>query len=438
MFAGTDPGGTNVDSGNFMRIEPEGSSFQQGNWVLAEMEGPGCITRIWVTGKDSNNKGPRLAGRIQIFVDRRDRPAVDLPMEQFFGQSAPFIPPLATPTSGGWISYVPIPFSSYCKVLVTDHGDGYAHRVNGLGQAIPHLYHQVCWRKVPAGTQVEPFALPLTQKRRSLLKKCAEALQASDEPDLPAAHEYQPHEKLEIFRQDGPGVLRRIALVCDRPEDLWISIWWDGEAAAAVEAPCLAFSGAGIEPALFESAAFQHKGAVYTCRFPMPFERGARVVLENRSERRLQAKALVDGESALPGPLRFHAHYLDREIEAGAPDIELLNSSSGPGQFVGCALTLPHAFLEGNESFIVDGARAAWTGTGTEDYFNGGWYFCFGPYDHPFSGCTSKGEYISAYRLHILDAVPFAKTISFRMQHGGGNEIAGRARGVVYWYESAR
>src|SRR5690348_8006055 len=74
MFSGVDPGGANVDSGNFRRIEPEGATFQDGEWVLAEMEGPGAITRIWVTGKSKENKGPRIFGRIKVFIDSKTTP----------------------------------------------------------------------------------------------------------------------------------------------------------------------------------------------------------------------------------------------------------------------------------------------------------------------------------------------------------------------------
>jgi hypothetical protein len=108
MFSGTDPGHKNMDSGNFLRIEPPCAGFQKGDWVLAEMEGPGSITRIQMTGKDPQGAAPRIFGRIRIFVDSRDRPVVDLPMEDLFGKATPFVPPLATTTSGSYICYLPM------------------------------------------------------------------------------------------------------------------------------------------------------------------------------------------------------------------------------------------------------------------------------------------------------------------------------------------
>jgi hypothetical protein len=169
----------------------------------------------------------------------------------------------------------------------------------------------------------------------------------------------------------------------------------------------------------------------------MPFQNGAKIFLENTDNARVDAALMVSRTGQSPhSDLRFHARYIHEELAAGSSDLVVLDTKHGPGQFVGTALTLPHKFLEGNESFIVDGeTKPGWVGTGTEDYFNGGWYFCFGPYDHAFSGCTAKGDYVSAYRFHLLDAVPYDRSLVMRLEHGAANEEAGLARGAAYWYQ---
>lgn len=447
MFSGTDPGGANVDSGNFIWTEPEGVSFEEADWVLAEMNGPGVITRIWVTGKDKNNQGPKIFGRIQIYIDSKDKPAIDLPIEDFFGHAMPFLPPLATPTSGGWINYVPIPFSSYCKVVVTDHKDRFAHRVNGLKQTIPHLYHHINWRKLPEGIKVEPFSMTLSEERKKLLSDAVKELESKPlQTDMKSAT-YAPKEKREVFSQDGAGRIKVIAFSSRDADKLRLTIYWDGADKPAVDVPARDFFAAGLEPQKFNSLPFSFDGTTYTCRFPMPFDKGAKIYLENRSDEAITAAFGVTCKTNLspsPSPdkewgqgvrLRFYAHYIDQELPAGSPDLVVLDTKQGPGQFVGCALTLPHKFMEGNESFIVDGDGSGWVGTGTEDYFNGGWYFCFGTYDHAFSGCTYKDEYVSAYRFHLLDAVSYTKSLVMKLEHGAANEESGRARGAVYWYQ---
>lgn len=437
MFAGTDPGGANMDSGNFLRIEPEGAAFHEGDWVLAEMDGPGFITRMWVTGKSKDNKGPRLYGRVKIFVDDKSAPVIDLPIEEFFGKVDPFIPPLAGATSGGYASYVPIPFSSYCKVMVTDHQDRYAHRVNGLGQTIPHLYYHVCWRKLPADMVVEPFSIPLSDERKKLVARAAAAFFPQPVVMDVAKSELAAGEKREVFSVDGAGRIEELVLVSPDAQHLWLSAYWDGSDVPDVDVPAREFFAGGPAPQRFSSLALASDGTTSVCRLPMPFERGAKIFLENKGEMPVSAGLAVRVGDYLDSGERFrlHARHIDTYLPENSPDLVLLDTKEGPGHFVGAALTLPHKFLEGNESFFADSDKPQWVGTGTEDYFSGGWYFCFGLYDQALSGCTAKGEYVSAYRFHFLDAVPYSKTLRATLQHGGVNEEEGRARGVVYWYE---
>src|SRR6185295_8010651 len=93
----------------------------------------------------------------------------------------------------------------------------------------------------------------------------------------------------------------------------------------------------------------------------------------------------------------------------------------GRGHFVGAALFMQAirgrglGFLEGDEMIYIDGeSQPSIIGTGTEDYFSSGWYFDRGPYGAPYHGCPIKDEKlgrISAYRWHVEDAMPFAKSI---------------------------
>ncbi|GAC1560266.1 MAG: hypothetical protein NVS3B10_18660 [Polyangiales bacterium] len=87
-------------------------------------------------------------------------------------------------------------------------------------------------------------------------------------------------------------------------------------------------------------------------------------------------------------------------------------------------------FLEGDEMVRVDGMRyPLYLGTGTEDYFNGGWYF-FGVHSNPLSGLTrfdvrhderGWGSAIfehSMYRHHVLDPIVARDGIRFGMEAG--------------------
>lgn len=441
MFSGTDPLGKNRDSGNFLRIEPQGVMFDKGNWVLAEMEGPGSITRIWVTGRDAGERCAKINGRVQIFIDSKDAPAIDLPIEDFFGKTTPFVPPFAGPTSGGWVSNVPIPFAKYCKVMVTDHKDNYAHRHNAAGETVPQFYYHVCWRRAPAGAKVRPFSMTLSDQRKKLLKQAATRTEwtASTASTASTAgvrsFTIGPRKTMDVFKAEGQGRIGELSLECPDVQGLWLTAYWDGSNQPAIDAPARVFFSEGLEPRPFKSLPLRFDGKVHECRFPMPFAAGASVCLRNTTDKDIHVGVAVNTKPVGQLKTRFHARYIDQFLREKDPDLVVLDTHNGPGHFVGLSMLVPRSFLEGNESFSVDGAKPAWVGTGTEDYFNGGWYFCFGPYAQPFSGCIHMGEFVAAYRFQLGDAVPFSKSLKVTFEHGAENESSGRIRGVAYWYE---
>ena len=102
---------------------------------------------------------------------------------------------------------------------------------------------------------------------------------------------------------------------------------------------------------------------------------------------------------------------------------------------------LPY-WLEGDDRFTIDG-RLAIHGTGTEDYFNCGWYALPGRLDRPacypthgFPVYRNLGEtwQAAAYRWHLADPVPFARSIDAGIEHGGENDVNANYRAAVFWY----
>lgn len=427
-----------MDSGNFLRIEPEGATFLNGSWILAEMEGPGSITRIWVTGRDKEEWCAKINGRISIYIDSKDKPAIDLPIEDFFGKAEPFDPALAGATSGGWVSYVPIPFSKFCKVTVTDGKDRYARRHNSKGDVIPHLYYHICWRKAPADAKIVPFSMTPLDARRKSIKQAAAKMEWPPFTGKPKSRAIAPGQTVEMFKADGSGRITDLALVAPDLDGLWLTAYWDDSNKASVDAPARLFFSEGLNPRPFSSLPIRFDGKFHQCRFPMPFERGARLFLENTSKKDITVGVAVKTGSVGKARTRFHARYVDDYLREGEPDFVVLDVK-GSGHFVGMALLSPSSFLEGNETIIADDAgKRAWVGTGTEDYFNGGWYYCHGPYDQPFSGCVHTGKFVAAYRFHLTDAIPFSKSLKVSIEHGAGNDQLGRARGVAYWYQTVK
>jgi len=98
-----------------------------------------------------------------------------------------------------------------------------------------------------------------------------------------------------------------------------------------------------------------------------------------------------------------------------------------------------YSFLEGNEMVWVDSdKKPSIVGTGTEDYFSGGWYFNKGEFAGPYNGLILKDDSlgrISAYRLYIMDPIPFKKQILFTIEHGHGNSEIADYSSTAYWYQ---
>ncbi|MBE3584397.1 MAG: DUF2961 domain-containing protein [Limnochordaceae bacterium] len=88
----------------------------KGERVLAEVKGPGALTRLWFTGIDR-------VGNIRIYIDNDTTPTYNLPVRELFaGTHPPFVKPWVyddSASSGGFVSYVRLPFQRSFKLTTT-------------------------------------------------------------------------------------------------------------------------------------------------------------------------------------------------------------------------------------------------------------------------------------------------------------------------------
>ena len=125
----------------------------------------------------------------------------------------------------------------------------------------------------------------------------------------------------------------------------------------------------------------------------------------------------------------------------------------GQGKFVGISASMrgpaTRAFLEGDERVYTDGSHSPQIhGTGTEDFYQSGWYFNRDTYTEPFNGdpahlgaatgCAAGSDCTGAYRLMIGDAVPFGSSITFGIEHGPGDDVAANYSTTAFWYGSGK
>ncbi|MGD2218350.1 MAG: DUF2961 domain-containing protein [Gemmatimonadales bacterium] len=265
-------------------------------------------------------------------------------------------------------------------------------------------------------------------------------------------------DRLEIAAGDsavlldhrGPGVIRRIWItVSSRDPDylrrIALKMYWDGETDPSVLVPLGDFFGNGFDKRHYTALPAGTSSGGFYFYLPMPFNEQARIVAENGTGRTIDAFYynidLVELETLPREPATFHAWW-HRDPRTTGLDPHLVLDARGRGQFLGLSLNAEsHAgrlwFLEGDEIFTVDGEFRG-QGTGTEDYFNGGWYFDRGEFAAPFHGVVVKDDTlarIAAYRWHVPDPIPFHESLRIELEHGHANQEVADYATVAYWYQ---
>ena len=236
-----------------------------------------------------------------------------------------------------------------------------------------------------------------------------------------------------------PKVLRSLVL----------RAYWDGEEKPSIEAPIGDFFGIGhCEYRHFMSQFIGMSSGGFYCYFPMPFSKGLRieVVNEHQGDNWIFVNANYQELENLPEDYgRFHAMF---DCGRNVPDKPwVVCDAKGRGHYVGCTMSFqgrdPNylGYLEGPERIYIDGEETpSIYGTGTEDYFNGGWYFREGEFAGPYHGAPLKDalhSMVSVYRFHDADAITFDESIKVAFVHGHKNDAQESIYSSVgYWYQT--
>ncbi|MEY9863658.1 hypothetical protein ABH935_009311 [Catenulispora sp. GAS73] len=246
-----------------------------------------------------------------------------------------------------------------------------------------------------------------------------------------------------------------------------IRISFDG--AQTVDAPLGEFFGSSRYDAQVRSlmTGMDPTNGLLSAWWPMPFGSTAVVTMYNGGQVPLSgvgaqvtsAPCSTCGSQLSSGQIGyFHAtsHSMSAAQQITGQDYTIL-TASGRGKFAGVALGMAgpsspaysRNYLEGNERVYVDGSRGPNpNGTGTEDYFDSGWFFANGPATLPFNGnpshqagtygCPANVDCTSAYRLTVNDAVPFDSSINYGIEHGAsgpmGDNVVADYSSTAFWY----
>jgi len=432
QFASTDPTGRGHDHGNFLKLEGRRA-------VLGEMQGPGVIARLW---------SANAQGRLRVFFDGEDEPRIDAPFQEIFqGKVPPFVEPLATHRGGGWICYFPIPYQESCRVEVDELDNPGA------------LYYQVQYLTYPPDAKIRSFTTDLPPEEREHLDRVLKIWGDSRNDPLPPSKADKAHAltaKLEpgaesiLFSESGPGL---VTLLSIRPDPatpsvlrgLLLEAHFDDVKGPCVSAPLGDFFGVGFGATTYAGLALGWQEDGGYCRFAMPYRKAARIVLRNSSRQTVSFRSTVVARPLPKVPEDFglfHAEF--RSVDPVGRELYEFASMKGPGKYVGVNLALQGVgdlwYLEGNEQLFVDGEeQPSILGTGTEDFFNGGWYWDRGTLAMALHGLGIKEEWTTnrttPYRMQVPDAVPFEESLVARIEHGSANQVLdGYYSSVAYWY----
>jgi Protein of unknown function (DUF2961) len=421
---------------SFVRKDPEGL-------VLADLKGPGVIYRIWTPTPTDDI--------IEFLFDGEPTPRLQLKFrELFLGKHPAFPPPLVGFGAGGYYSYVPLAFAKSCVVRI---------------RAPKMQFYQINYALYPPETVVRTFNPELSSDEMAQRQKACQ-IWSSPGQDLtpfnaPSGAILQsvrhpvllpPNSAATLFQADQGGRILGLRIwpasaLASKARDLLLKISYDGEAPAVMCAAGDFFGYAWGQPAM-QSLLAGTVGQTNYCYWPMPFDRGARVEMVSERDSPIQFDVEVVW-AAVPRARdegKFYALWR-RENPTSPGEPYTFIQTEGRGHLAGVVLQAQGVesgktlFFEGDDETTIDGETVI-HGTGSEDFFNGGWYDVPDRWEKrlsfALSGCLDYAKHLGrtgGYRLFIGDAYAYRKRIRQTIEHSGEkNNIPTDYCSVTYLY----
>ncbi|MBN1386989.1 MAG: DUF2961 domain-containing protein [Bacteroidales bacterium] len=418
----------------FLETLTEPDSTGIGEYLVCDIRGPGAIVRTWTA---------RINGELDVYLDNKNKPVYSGNAEKFLWNTAWA---LDTDNDSSFLEsvfrqndacYFPIPFSKGCRIVW--RGD-----INQL-----HFYH-IQMRLYNDNTEIRSFSRDDIDNAAGLIEKIAGIFNypgseisvngkvVSGELVIPAG------EAGIVDTLSGTWQITRLAFRIKSGEintglrKNILNIFFDDSSIPQVHTPLGDFFGAapGINP--YSSLPFTvNENGLMICRFPMPFEQKALIMIENRSDEdmhllyscRFENYEWIEGRS-----MHFRAKWrIDREMTASNVDIQDIPYIlvKGKGRFVGVAAFIKNPssvpsswgnwWGEGDEKiFVDDDISPSVFGTGSEDYFNYSWSSS-ALFDHMYcgqprnDGPANRG-FVTNYRYQVIDDIVFNSGFAFFME----------------------
>jgi hypothetical protein len=401
---------------------------EAGGLVLADLKGPGLIYRIWTPTPTED--------LMEFYFDGETTPRIQIKFRDLFtGQQSPFLAPIAGSGAGGFYSYLPLPFQKSCKVLMR------AEKVQ---------FYQINYALYPESTSIESFTRVLSPIQSQQLDRARQLWGSAgadissygvSTPDrlevLKSRQSLAPGQKITLFELARPGRIAGFRLgpaqaFAGKDRNITVRIYWDGAKQPAVLSPVGDFFGYSWGDPAIRSLLVGTTESTNYVYFPMPFDQSAKIELVSEdpasSSINVQAELVF---APIPRTLeegRFYALWRRENPTTNGEPFTFLKTG-GRGQLVGCILQAQGMesgstpFFEGDDQTMIDGQLAV-HGTGSEDFFNGGWYDVpdrwEGRKSFPLSGCLDYLKPLgrsAGYRIMLTDAYSYQESIFQAIEH---------------------
>lgn len=439
-----DPQHAHDDFNNFLATGPRGN-------VMLDQRGPGCVYRIFMASLQSFFPSEW----VKVYFDGSPKPAIDMSISQMFsGGNAPFLTPLVQDdqnSSGGYVSYVPL---CYHKAIeITTNFDRYYDI--GYESYAPNANVKT-WSPSDSMAQLQAewanaTADPITTSGNTVVSGTVSLPPGVAQP----LATIKGSDSIQSIKLSIPGVTASSGTAAATLlNHIWIRAYWDGAKTPNVDAPIgsfFAMGQLGTYPAHGLVAGMDASNTLYMY-LPMPFQRDAVIQLVDEGSQAIsgigyevQYRPFQSATGSFRDVGYFTTSYTTSSSVRLGRDVPILNVP-GSGKLVGVTATLSgdlaRLYLEGDERIYLDGSLSpAFYGSGTEDFFNGGFDFYYGPYSQPVSGntahvITKTADETAAYRFFLQDALSFRHGIIATIQHGAYDNIAGTSAAMLaYYYE---
>ncbi|WP_437817675.1 DUF2961 domain-containing protein [Sorangium sp. So ce1078] len=428
-----DPAGGNDDGYR------AGVALEREHRVLFHARGEGRITRIWMTAPRAELEKPDQ----EIWIEIDGHTAYRGPLRDFFEGRGHWRSPLVLgvdASSGAFTSYVPFAWSSEAKI-----------RFRGVP-----IYYQVTYREGPgaaSGPTPEELARFMTEDWTTTLP--APPHRQALGPGAPLVLATGPATVSGLDIRVPAGSLKDLEVRVGGQPPVPASFFF-GLATTGTETDG---GWTTFRSALHAAWAPDARGTGrLATRLPIPLSEGEALSLEvapGGATRDLEAA--VDLAPVRRG-VRLLAQYRDQTAPGRETTMPLFESDE-PLQFVALLEHLSGGrpgdrfYLEGDEMIRTD--RMSYPlqiGTGTEDYFNGGFYF-HGAHSNPFSGLLRllvldpEDGWIRArfdhslYRLHVADPIVSRSGMRFGAEAGptgAYTPLRVRSLGLAYAFSDHR